>query len=75
MVHEIKNKNLFQLALQSAREIGFKTISAYATMFGLFVVITITFILAQKQQDIRQRAAEIVYVNCAVSGFTIDSEE
>lgn len=75
MVHEIKDKNLFQLIAQSAREIGHRTISAYALMLGLFVVIAVTFVLAQKQQDIRQRAAEVTYINCDVPGFIIDSEE
>jgi uncharacterized protein YkwD len=75
MVHVIKEKNLFQLVRQSAKEIGIKTLSAYSLTIGLFVVITITFILAQKQQDLRQRAAETTYTNCSISGFTIDSEE
>ena len=57
MVREIKHKNLWQLTKQSAEEIGFKTISAYAFMAALFVVIAATFILAQQRQTIVQNAA------------------
>lgn len=74
MVREIKDKNLFQLARQSAKEIGYRTLSAYGLMAVLFVTITITFVLTRYRQDIRQRA-ETVYLNCDVAPFITDSEE
>lgn len=57
MVHEIKQKSIFKLAKQSAKEIGYKTVGAYALMAILFVVITVTFILAQKRQTLVQNAS------------------
>ena len=57
MIHEIREKNLFQTIKQSAKEIGYKTVGAYAFMAVLFLVISVTFVLTQHQQDIRQHAA------------------
>lgn len=57
MVYEIREKNLFQTIKQSAKEIGYRTLSAYVLMAVLLIIITATFILAQHRQDIREHAA------------------
>src|SRR4029079_10984829 len=53
----IREKNLFQKLKQAAREIGPKTLGAFAFMGVLVVVIGITFILAQQRQTTSQQAA------------------
>lgn len=57
MVREIREKSLYQIIKQSAREIGGKTIGAYATAFVLFIAIGVTFFLAQRNQTIFQHAS------------------
>ena len=57
MIHEIREKNLFESIKNSAREIGGKTLGAYALMGVLLITITATFILAQKRQTIVQNAS------------------
>jgi cell division septation protein DedD len=57
MIHEIRDKSLIEIIKNSAREIGGKTLGAYALMAVLLVVITTTFILAQKRQTIIQNAS------------------
>lgn len=57
MVHEIRDKNLFELIKNSAREIGGKTLGAYALMAFLLIAITATFIFAQKRQTVVQNAS------------------
>jgi hypothetical protein len=54
MVHELKKKNLFQLARQSVKEIGYRTVFAYAFLGVFAIVITVTFILSQQRQTIIQ---------------------
>lgn len=65
MVHEFEKKNLLQVTTQAAKEIGYKTISAYAFMVLVVIAIVVTFILAQHQQDIREHAA-------GTTGLTVD---
>lgn len=57
MVHEIKQKSLIALIRQSAKEIGYRTVGAYAFMAVLVVVVALTFILTQQRQSIVQNAA------------------
>ena len=57
MVHEIREKNLFQIVRQSAREIGFKTIGAYTLTLTLLIAVGITFLLTQTRQNIIQNAS------------------
>ncbi len=56
MVHVIREKNLFELAKQSAREIGVKTLAAYGFMAVFFLAIATTFILSQTRQTVVQNA-------------------
>ncbi len=58
MVHEIREKNLLQIIKNSAREVGYKTLGAYALMAVLVIAIGITFLSAQSRQSIVQQAAE-----------------
>ena len=69
MVHEIKHKSLWQLTKQSAEEIGYRTVGAYAFMAFLFVVIAATFILAQQRQTIVQNAAYDVTTKTFLATF------
>ncbi len=57
MVHEIHEKGIFEIIRNSAREIGIKTLGAYALMLVLLIAITATFILAQKRQTVVQNAS------------------
>jgi hypothetical protein len=57
MVHEIRKKSLFQIIRQSSKEIGYKTLGAFAFMGVLLIVIGVTFILAQQRQTLSQNAA------------------
>jgi hypothetical protein len=57
MAHEIRDKNIFSLARQSAQEIGYKTLGAYALLAVFAVIITVTFVLSQQRQNLIQSAA------------------
>lgn len=57
MVREIKHKSVFTLAKQSAKEIGYRTVGAYAFMGMLIVIIVVTFVLVQNRQSIVQNAS------------------
>lgn len=59
MVHEIQEKSITQKIKEFINQVGLKTISAYVTMAILLIAITITFLMTQKTQDIRQDATNI----------------
>lgn len=74
MVREIKQKNLLQVIRQTLRELGVRSVASIGLMVGLIIVISVTFFLAQQEQDNRQQAATTL-VNCSISNFSMDSEE
>ncbi len=57
MVHEIREKNLFHFAKQSAREIGYRTVAIFGFTAVLIIVIAVTFITAQTRQTVVQNAS------------------
>lgn len=57
MVYEIKEKSIRQNVLDFIHEAGYKTIGAYVLTAVLLIAISITFLLIQKTQDIRQEAS------------------
>jgi len=57
MVYEIREKGFRQKTLDFIHDVGYKTIGAYATMVILLIAISVTFLLTQKTQDIRQEAS------------------
>ena len=58
MVHEIREKNLFELLSTSAREIGYRTVGTIGIFIFLAIVGIVTFITAQNRQTIVQQAAQ-----------------